>query len=77
MTSGESSRHLLCRQRLGSCLLQKPAPAVPSTFLPNCCPCRSQLGSLKVCSRSLFFVPRDVQQPIFRVPYEATSAIEA
>lgn len=42
-----------------------------------CFPGCRQLGSLKVCSHSLCFVPRDVQQPIFRVPYEATSAIEA
>jgi len=33
-------------------------------------------GSLKVCSRSLFFVPRDVHQPIFRVPFQDTSAVE-
>ncbi|KAL4452133.1 hypothetical protein ABPG75_007795 [Micractinium tetrahymenae] len=38
---------------------------------------KRQLGSLKFCSRSFFFVPRDVQQPIFRVPFEATSAIGA
>ena len=34
------------------------------------------LGSLKVCSRSLFFVPRDVQQPITRIPFDSTTAIE-
>lgn len=39
--------------------------------------CRRVLGSLKVCSRSLFFVPRDVQQPITRIPFATTSAIEA
>lgn len=34
------------------------------------------VGSLKVCSHSLFFVPREVQQPIFRIPFHSTSAIE-
>lgn len=34
-------------------------------------------GTLRVCSRGLYFVPRDVQQPIFRIPYAATTAIEA
>lgn len=27
-------------------------------------------GHLKVCSMGLFFVPRDVKEPIFRVPYK-------
>jgi hypothetical protein len=47
------------------------------TRAAHCCCCRSALGSLKVCSRSLFFVPRDVQQPIMRIPFDATTAIEA
>lgn len=47
--------------------MSAPVPA------PHC----RVVGSLKVCSCSLFFVPRDVHQPIFRVPFAATSAIEA
>jgi hypothetical protein len=56
-----------------------PAPAageVPLT-LPACLPACRVVGSLKVCSRSLFFVPRDLQQPIFRIPYQHTTAITA
>ncbi|KAI3438042.1 hypothetical protein D9Q98_000485 [Chlorella vulgaris] len=34
------------------------------------------VGSLQVCSHSLFFVPRDLQQPIFRIPFKSTTAIE-
>ncbi|BDA48009.1 probable protein FAN at N-terminal half [Coccomyxa sp. Obi] len=33
-------------------------------------------GHLKVCSAALYFVPRAVQEPIFRVPYRSTSHIE-
>lgn len=45
--------------------------------LPACLPARRVVGSLKVCSRSLFFVPRDLQQPIHRIPYQHTTAVTA
>ncbi|KAK9868121.1 hypothetical protein WJX84_006728 [Apatococcus fuscideae] len=35
-----------------------------------------QPGYLKVCSMSLYFVPRDVQQPIMRLPFNATTSLE-
>lgn len=40
--------------------------------LPSC----RVAGQLKVCSLSLYFVPRDIQEPIFRVPYKSTTALE-
>ena len=33
-------------------------------------------GHLKVCSLCLFFVPRDVHDPIVRIPFTATTDIE-
>eukprot|EP00887_Chlorella_sp_A99_P007641 scaffold20.g7641.t1 len=33
-------------------------------------------GHLEIASLSLYFVPRDVKQPILRLPYKATTAIE-
>ena len=33
-------------------------------------------GQLKVCSRGLYFVPRDVHDPIVRIPFASTTAIE-
>ena len=33
-------------------------------------------GQLKVCSLSLYFVPRDIQEPVFRVPYKTTTLLE-
>lgn len=38
-------------------------------------PCR-QAGMLKVCSESLYFVPRDNQEPICRYPLSAISVLE-
>ena len=33
-------------------------------------------GQLKVCSLGLYFVPRDVHDPIVRIPFASTTAIE-
>ncbi|XRB05769.1 factor associated with neutral sphingomyelinase activation [Pycnococcus provasolii] len=33
-------------------------------------------GHLKVCSASLFFVPRNLHEPIFRMPYKTISKLE-
>lgn len=33
-------------------------------------------GHLKVCSASLFFVPRNLHEPIFRVPFKSASKLE-
>ena len=37
---------------------------------------RRLAGHLKICSASVFFVPRDVAEPIFRVPYAETMSID-
>ncbi|GAB4819113.1 hypothetical protein N2152v2_006159 [Parachlorella kessleri] len=37
---------------------------------------RRVAGQLKVCSLSLYFVPRDIQEPVFRVPYKSTTLLE-
>ena len=33
-------------------------------------------GYLKVCSLSLYFVPRDAQAPIMRLPFNATTSLQ-
>eukprot|EP00241_Pyramimonas_parkeae_P019516 CAMPEP_0114293378 /NCGR_PEP_ID=MMETSP0059-20121206/9562_1 /TAXON_ID=36894 /ORGANISM="Pyramimonas parkeae, Strain CCMP726" /LENGTH=306 /DNA_ID=CAMNT_0001415087 /DNA_START=487 /DNA_END=1404 /DNA_ORIENTATION=+ len=33
-------------------------------------------GHLKLCSNSVFFVPRNVMEPIFRIPFASTLAID-
>lgn len=38
--------------------------------------CRRVAGDLKVCSASLYFVPRAVHEPIFRLPYRAVRSLE-
>lgn len=38
---------------------------------------RRVFGHLKVCSMALYFVPRDIQEAVFRVPYKSATAIEA
>lgn len=43
---------------------------------PLASPACRVVGSLQVCSRSLFFVPRDLQQPIIRIPFQSTTAIK-
>ena len=32
-------------------------------------------GHLKLCSASLYFVPRNVEEPILRIPFRATTSI--
>ena len=63
----------VCLPAAGLAALQCPSctPAAPC-----CASFRRVPGSLKVCSRSLFFVPRDVHQPIIRIPFDTTSAVE-
>jgi len=34
-------------------------------------------GHLKLCSASLYFVPRNVMEPIFRIPFSATLRMES
>ena len=50
-------------------------PAVSTTWPSAVLGCRVA-GQLKVCSLSLYFVPRDIQEPVFRVPYKTTTLLE-
>lgn len=56
-------------------MLAPIADALGSPALP--CPAlRSTAGHLEIASLSLYFVPRDAQLPITRLPYNKCKSIE-
>ena len=58
----------------GGARARLPCAVPPQT--PPGGPGRRLGGTLRVCSQGLYFAPKDVNYPVFRVPYRATTSIE-
>ena len=57
--------------RFGSVLVPLSTHMRTAACVANC----RLAGHLKLCSASLYFVPRNVEEPILRIPFRATTSI--